>query len=413
MIKRGRNEWCYLIPKNLFFGKAVLLVFTFFFTVQVWSQRLDIGIMRGFSVSSVQFSFGDGEYEFLSDSNLICKLTKADKITLTRQGPGIRFDKNGISMGTYTSVYIHELTKNSCLTMQCLLPVSKKVRKYRNDFRVHTEGTEKLKIINEVEMENYLAGVIESEGGGGKHAEYYKVQAVLSRTYALDHLTKHFKDGFQLCDEVHCQAYLSMMRFTPAIQQAVHATNGVIMIGPDFKLADGFFFANCGGQTSESDFVWNVSVPYCKSVRDTFCIHSKQATWEKRIPQSKWQNYLVEQFGFPLTDSLLSSVMFYFDQPVRTAFYISPHLGIPLRDLREEFKLKSTWFSCYPEGEELVLKGRGFGHGVGLCQEGAMRMAVLGYQYEQILRFYFTGIELFDYSQWAFLRQKSSDAYTL
>jgi stage II sporulation protein D len=403
MSKANRNE-----RPNLISIKKLVTAFLLTFLIAItYGQRMEIGVMRGFSVSSVQFTYGEGDYEFLSDSTLICKLTKADKITLTRHGTSIQFSKNGISLGQYTSVYIHEVKKNSNLTMQCLLPATKKVRKYMNDFRVHTEGTDKLKIINEIEMDNYLAGVIESEGGGGKHLEYYKVQAVLSRTYALDHLTKHIKDGFQLCDETHCQAYLNMMRFTPTIKQAVQETSSVIMIGPDFKLADGFFFANCGGQTSESDFVWNVSVPYCKSVRDTFCIHSKQATWEKRIPKSKWQRYLVEQFGFPVNDSIIGPALFKFEQPLRTAFYISPHLGIPLRDLREEFKLKSTWFSCAPEGDELVLKGRGFGHGVGLCQEGAMRMAQFGFKYEQILKFYFTGIELFDYSLWTFLRQRS------
>ena len=406
MIQAIRNE-----PGNVInVKKLVLALFLVFLSIpfsHCFAQRLDIGVMRGFTVSSVVFTYGDGDYEFLSDSGSICKLSKVDKITLTRNGTKIQLSKNGSSMGNFSAVYIHEQKKNGHLTMQCLLPISKKVRKYMNDFRVHTEGADKLKIINEIELDNYLAGVIESEGGGGKHLEYYKVQAVLSRTYALDHLTKHFKEGFQLCDETHCQAYLSMMRFTPAIRQAVQETNAIIMIGPDFKLADGFFFANCGGQTSESDFVWNVSVPYCKSVRDTFCIHSKQAKWEKRIPKSKWQGYLVEQFGYPLNDSILGSSLFYFDQPVRAAFYISPHLGIPLRDLREEFKLKSTWFSCYPEGDELVLKGHGFGHGVGLCQEGAMRMAQLGFKYEQILKFYFTGIELFDYSLWTFLRQRS------
>ena len=56
-------------------------------------------------------------------------------------------------------------------------------------------GNTEITVINEVEMENYLGGVIESEGGGGKHKEYYKVQAILSRTYVLDHLKNNRKDG--------------------------------------------------------------------------------------------------------------------------------------------------------------------------------------------------------------------------
>ena len=203
------------------------------------------------------------------------------------------------------------------------------------------------------------------------------------------------------------------MRFTPTITESVNATKGIIMLDQNYQLASGFFFANCGGQTSESDFVWNVAVPYCRSVKDTFCIHSKQANWVKRIPKIKWENYLTKQFGFPVNDSIYGPMIYYFNQPIRAAFYMDPRFGIPLRDLRVEFDLKSTWFSCQLEGTEIVLTGKGFGHGVGLCQEGAMRMANLGYDYRQILNFYFTDVELFNYYNWLFLRQKNTEEIKL
>jgi len=84
--------------------------------------------------------------------------------------------------------------------------------------------------------------------------------------------------------------------------------------------------------------------------------------------------------------------LYRFAQPERLAFFHGPELGIPLRDIRTKFNLRSTFFSCFPEGDEVVLKGRGFGHGVGLCQEGAMRMAKAGFAAEQILKFYFPGV---------------------
>jgi len=82
-------------------------------------------------------------------------------------------------------------------------------------------------------------------------------------------------------------------------------------------------------------------------------------------------------------------------------------LGIPLRDLREEFGLKSTFFSCYPEGDFVVIRGRGFGHGVGLCQEGAMKMARLGFTYDQIITFYFPGAKVCDDERRRFFMQSS------
>lgn len=392
---------------------ALLIISTCTAGISAFSQKLDIGIFYSQKPKSLSITHGSGVYDFYDDSALIFTMKKEDVVHVEILNSQIQVKKNNTEHWLTNTLFIYERVENSDLSFQCLIPSVKKTRRYMNNFEISGTSNGTLCVINKVDIKNYLAGVIESEGGGGKHVEYYKVQAVLSRTYALDHLTKHGKDGFSLCDDVHCQAYHSMMRFTPTIKTAVDATDGIVMIDQHYNLADGYFFANCGGQTSESDFVWNVSLPWCKSVRDTFCIHSKQAVWSKKIPAEKWKSFLNKNFGYPVNDSLIGNAIYYFNQPVRYAFFLSPHFGIPLRDLREEFKLKSTWFSCHLEGTELVLQGKGFGHGVGLCQEGAMRMAQLGFSFEQILKFYFTGVDFFDYAQLSFFNQKIQSDYGL
>jgi stage II sporulation protein D len=367
---------------------------------------MNVGIMRAYNMSTVRISYLDGNYQVSGDSADITTLSEGQSIYLRRSRDGVKVEKGGKSYGVFGTVYFTEVNSNSSFKIQSISPSSKRVKKYMNNLKIIPEGDSKLTVINKVALNNYLAGVIESEGGGGKHIEYYKVQAILSRTYILDHLNKHRKDGFSVCDRQHCQAYHNMLRFTPTIKEAVEATSGLLMIDEDLKLADGFFFANCGGQTSESDFVWNKAVPYCRSIVDTFCIKSRQANWTKSISKSSWKNYLVNHFGFPLKDSIYGNKLYEFEQANRKAFYLTPYLGIPLRDLRMKFKLKSTWFSCHLEGDKVVLHGKGFGHGVGLCQEGAMKMAKLGYNYEQILQFYFTDVQLFDYYRWLFLNQR-------
>jgi stage II sporulation protein D len=367
-------------------------------------QELHVGIMRYYKLTAVRVGFNEGTYKVFGDSTEISGLWSGQSIFLRRSGDGVKVEKGGKVLGTYDTVYFREEQLNSSFEIQSTS--GKKVRKYKNDLVVFPSANGLLTTVNEVDISNYLAGVIESEGGGGKHKEYYKVQAILSRTYVLDHLKKHRKDGFSVCDKTHCQAYYSMLRYTPVIQEAVNETRGIIMLDENLKLADGFFFANCGGQTSESDFVWNVAVPYCRSIIDTFCIKSRQATWTKKISKSSWKAYLTNHFGFPVSDSLFGDQLYTFLQPNRKAFYVAPQLGIPLRDLRVKFKLKSTWFDCHPEGDHVVLNGKGFGHGVGLCQEGAMNMAKAEYNYEQILKFYFTNVQLFDYFRWQYLRQE-------
>ena len=388
------------MKKNLFHIIFSLIAITGF------GQELDIGIMRDYTLGTIEISHNEGNYEIYGDTTLITNIWAGQTILFKRSGEKIKVIKADKTIGFYDSLTVKEMSENSSVKIQCLAPTTKKKRRYKNDFVLTPEGSNAILAINRVEMANYLGGVIESEGGGGKHLEYYKVQAILSRTYVLGHLRKHRKEGFQLCDRVHCQAYHNMLIYTAKITDAVEATKGVVMLNKKLKLAQGFFFANCGGQTSEADFVWNESVSHCKSIIDTFCIKSRQANWTKEIDANDWRNYLVNHFGYPINNPEYANLIYNFSQPSRKAFYQYPQLGIPLRDLRIKFRLKSTWFSCKKVGSKVVLTGKGFGHGVGVCQEGAMGMARQNFTAQEILNFYFTDIQLMNYFSWSFYRQK-------
>ena len=253
-------------------------------------------------------------------------------------------------------------------------------------------------------MNNYISGVVESEGGGERHIEYYKVQALMSRTYALNNKRRHIKDGFELCDRVHCQAYHNKLKHTPKIRQAVDETSDEVIINFNDELVATYFSANCGGQTCDASYVWNNSVPYLSSFKDTFCIYTRQANWTKRVSKTNWASFLNKKYG--VLEVIYGELIYNFDQENRKAFYIHPSLGVPLRELRKEFKLKSTYFSTRIEGDDVLLIGRGFGHGVGLCQEGAMKMADLGFSYRQIALYYFNKIKIVEYSKNQFFEQK-------
>ena len=376
-----------------------------FFTTTFFasSQQLRIGVYRDFQMKRIVFAYNDGSYSILADSIDFGSILPNEFIELSVEGSKVRLKLGVEDKGIYEKILLTENYLNSSITLNPKSPVSKQ-RKYEDDFEIVSNGSV-LTIINLVDMDNYLAGVVESEGGGGQYLEYYRVQALMSRTYALKYLNRHKKEGFSLCDRVHCQAYHSMMRFTPLIDEAVQSTQNNVMMDEKNKMVDSYFHANCGGQTCEPDYVWNNSIPYLNSFLDTFCIYTKQAVWEKRISKQEWENYLVKEFYFPMHDSLWASQLYSFQQNQRKAFYIDPVLGIPLRDLRVKFGLKSTFFSCRLEGNEVVVSGRGFGHGVGLCQEGAMKMARLGYDYRQIAQFYFPGIKVVNLSDLNFFNQ--------
>ena len=372
-----------------------------------WSQEIEIGVYRGHAIKKIDFSYHDGSYLLKGDTSYLGAILPNEFVTIQLTSDNKIELKHGVvSKGKFSQIKLIPTQHASYIRLHPKTPVVKE-RRYQDGFKI-TPSSNGLTIVNLVDLDHYLSGVVESEGGGGKHLEYYKAQAVLSRTYALKHLKRHKKDGFSLCDEVHCQAYHNGLRYTPSIQKAVEATHGVYIVDSISKvMVDGFFHANCGGQTSSSDYIWKEEIPYLQPFKDTFCIYTKQATWEKRIPKKEWRDFLVNNYFFPIEDSVYRSNMYTFEQLDRKVFYLSPHLGIPLRDIRFHFKLKSTYFSCFPDGEMVVLQGRGFGHGVGMCQEGAMSMANKGFDYQRIIRHYFDGIDFINRQQELFFNQKS------
>ncbi len=364
-----------------------------------------IGVLRDYQVKRIVFAYSEGSYNIIADSLDFEALLPSEFVELSLTADKkILLKKGVLELGKFSKVQLVATKLNNNLVYACKDPQVKE-RKYRDDVEI-IPGETGLTVINLVDMNNYLGGVVESEGGGGKTMEYYKVQALMSRTYAIKYRGRHEKEGFDLCDRTHCQAYHYQLRFTPLIDSAVRQTAGMVMVDANNKLVDAYFHANCGGQTSEPDYVWNNKIPYLSSFKDTFCIYTKQATWEKRIPQQEWQDFLVNKYHYPIGDSVLGPMIFTFNQPERYAFFQYPWLGIPLRDIRDHFKLKSTYFNCYPEGTDVVLRGRGYGHGVGLCQEGAMKMAKYNYSYLQIALYYFPGIKVINYFDWQYFDQR-------
>ncbi len=373
----------------------VCILLTSFFS---FGQEMRIGLLRSIKVKSCSVNTISGGYSLFGDT---INLGTANEVSFVLQGDKIRVQYNGRSE-VYKRVLFLGDSLNASFSIKSQSP-SSRLHKYQNSLEITSE-TNRIRIVNLVDMNNYLAGVIESEGGGGKNLEYYKVQALMSRTYILKNQHRHNKEGFQVCDGVHCQAYHNMLRYTPIIRKAVDQTTGKVLVDENNRMVTSYFSANCGGQTCDASFVWNSSVPFLESFIDTFCIHTRQANWTKSIDKNAWEDFLKKEYD--VTEEKYGDLIYNFHQEERKAFFIHPSLGVPLRDLRKKFKLKSTYFDSQLIDEKVVLKGRGFGHGVGLCQEGAMGMANAGYDYEQIALFYFENVRVIDYYRDLFFKQE-------
>lgn len=383
----------------------ILVLILSLFPLFCTAQQMRIGVFRQYNLKQLVLAYSNGSYSIFGDTVQYGAILPTEFVNISITETNKISLKVGVTeVAQADKVLLISTKQNQSLVYSPKSPVVKE-RKYKGDVEV-TVKNGYLCVVNLVDLNDYLSGVVESEGGGGRELEYYKVQALMSRTYALKYKTRHEKEGFELCDLVHCQAYHNQLRLTPLIDSAVIQTAGLVLVDSQNKLVDSYFHANCGGQTSEPDYVWNNKIPYLSSFKDTFCVYTKQATWEVRIPQTEWRDFLVSRYHYPINDSVLGPMIYTFNQPDRYMFYQYPWLGIPLRDIREKFNLKSTLFNCFPDGTDVVLRGRGYGHGVGLCQEGAMKMAKYGYNFIQIALYYFPGVHVMNMLDQQFFSQK-------
>lgn len=245
--------------------------------------------------------------------------------------------------------------------------------------------------INHVDLENYVAGVVQSEVRGiSEQTDFFKVQAIISRTYAMGNLSRHREEGFDLCDDVHCQVY-KCRNNTPIILTAtVQSAGAVIVDSKDYPITASFY-SNSGGQTANSEDVWNAPVSYLRSVPDTFSLGMKNAVWEKVMPKQEWLSFLNKKYGYDIHDAKMRDSALHFAQPERKVNFAG---GIPLKNIRRDMQLRSTFFSVSTKGNDVVLSGRGYGHGVGLSQEGVVRMIDLGYSVNEAIEYYYSGVSV-------------------
>lgn len=265
------------------------------------------------------------------------------------------------------------------------------VKRYYDDHLDVSVEKNTLFLINHVDLENYVAGVVQSEVRGiSDQTDFYKVQAIISRTYAMNNLHRHNEEGFDLCDGVHCQVY-QCRNNTPMILTATVQSAGDVIVDGKEHLITAAFYSNSGGQTANSEDVWNAQVSYLRSVADTFSLGMKNAVWTKTMPVSEWLNFLNRTYGYDIRDAKMKDSALTFKQPERKVYFAG---GIPLKNIRNDLKLRSTFFSVSSKGNEVTLEGRGYGHGVGLSQEGVVRMIDLGYSVQEAIEHYYTGVSI-------------------
>ncbi len=366
----------------------IIKIILFLFFIQLctvgFAKNVRVRVLAHLNPKKVVLNAFTDPYSVELGNDKIIKVSEGDVLVINGIGDLCSVSKNGDILGSFTSVYLNSLADKPYFKLQMILP-STKTTFYPDQMKFQSNDS-RLNIINEVELNHYVAGVIESEIGNVKNDELLKVQAVISRTYALKHIDRHKAEGFELCDQVHCQVYHGKARFNSMILPAVDSTHYEVIQDENGDLIEAVFHANCGGQTVNSEDVWSKKRSYLRSVVDTFCITEKQAHWKKEIDKQKWLNYVNSKSGTSGSDVCEYSNDYRLNK--------LPCYDVSTEDLRDDFKLRSTFFNVTESLDKVILDGRGFGHGVGMCQEGSIKQAQLGINYKSIIKFYYTNIQI-------------------
>ncbi len=372
----------------------IILFFQLFVLENLYAVKLDINIYNSFEITSIDFNPLTGKYTLEADESIIRNFNKQDTVNITPFKDSILLQINHHNIGVYKTVSFYGRGFINAFTLSA---THKKLpsRSYDDNLKIKNIAG-KLQLINNVELEHYVAGVVQSEGGGSSDdIQFFFVQAISCRTYALVNYLKHTIDGYNLCDEVHCQYYTGRCENSD-ITRAVARTSGEVIVDSNYRMISAAFSSNCGGETVNSEDVWSLPTSYLKSVEDTFCTSMSKARWEIKLPKEDFLNTLSIAYNFPINDSATVDSALNFTQKHRKVLFIN---NIPLKLIRKEFVLRSTFFSTETKADTTYIHGRGFGHGVGLCQQGAIKMAELGFDYHDIIKFYYKNTHIVHYSE--------------
>lgn len=343
-----------------------------------------------------------------------------------------------------------------------IIQVGKK--KYRDflGFLVRNDG---ILLINHIEVENYLYGVVPKEVGASFPIESIKAQAVAARTYALSNINKHKNEGFNLCDTTHCQVYGAMDAEHSSTNQAVNETRNMVVYY-EGKLAETTFHSNNGGYTESNKDAWGgAALGYLIAKEDKFSLNSPNSSWTVKLTLQEMNSKLISA-GINVGELIDMEVLEISEGKRVLKLKIKGSSkdeiisGSKLRTILGNNEIKSTFFNINKEGTsssaktyimdgnsikpievnlsnatiidgrgvKTILKtgtttalgensaksitnnyatsptsftfeGKGYGHGVGMSQYGAMEMAKQGYNFEEILKYYYHGVDIINSGQ--------------
>jgi stage II sporulation protein D len=258
-----------------------------------------------------------------------------------------------------------------------------------------------LRVLLTLPSESYVIAALNGEAAPDEPMASLKAMAISMRTFALVNANRHQAEGFGLCDSTHCQA-LRLGKGRPEVEEAVRETAGETLWSGGQR-AHVYYTQHCGGMSETASAVWpEERASYLGGQHtDPYCLRRSTAQWQTRIPLRQLDQIFHAQGWHtpsPVTDIRVTQR----DATGRAELLQVTGQGAPAQLSASSFRfavdralgwnqMRSEWYSATVSGADFEVRGRGYGHGVGLCQAGAFEMATEGRSEREILSFYFPG----------------------
>ena len=268
--------------------------------------------------------------------------------------------------------------------------------------------------ITSIALDDYVVGTVLAEVSPVDETpavaeRIFEIQAVIARTYAASRRGRHRDEGFDFCDTTHCQVFdpsrLNTSRFASIARDAVRRTEGRIL-AYGARPVEALFHSDCGGSTASADAVWGgAPVPYLRAQSDDV-VETAHRPWRFEATSAAIRDALAADTRTNVGRAVKSFEVATTDASGRAAeIRLTGDRELTVRGdtvravLNRRFgdrAIQSTRLSITRDGSRYVFEGRGFGHGVGLCQRGAAARVRRGDAVDDVLRLYYPGVWIHD-----------------
>ena len=259
---------------------------------------------------------------------------------------------------------------------------------------------EALNRIDNIELEEYVIGVLAGEMPIFFHKEAFKAQAVAARSYVLKRMDYNKDKEYDVVDTVSNQVYLDndylKTRWNDKYEENINKLIEVVKetkhqyISYNDKIADALFFSTSNGFTENSEEIFSFETPYLKKVESLWDEDTSPVFNDKKIfDEQTFLNLLEIPFNINFNYEILNK-----SSGGRILSLKINNYEIKGSDFVKKLKIRSSDFTIEKQGNNIIINTKGYGHGVGMSQYGALGMANQGYLYDEILKYYYQGIEI-------------------